>query len=129
MLLLGLDDRGRAEIDGAPIPVAPAELRLPRAMAERRTTSPRYWAMLRKEGEQAVCYWSPLDQQSLIRANVAPGQPSRHDTRLRRVPVLYSSVHVPFYPRAELEFVRSNGTSAGAFRFGELPGELLVALR
>jgi hypothetical protein len=42
---------------------------------------------------------------------------------------MFSSLRVPFFRRAEVEFVRADGTAAGAFRFGERPDDPMQAVR
>jgi hypothetical protein len=128
MLLLGVEKSGRVRVDGDPIEVAPSALRLGRAITKRRTTVPRAWAMIREADADRPRYWIPLDPSALIRANVPVRDGDGHVPHLVRVPDMYVTLHVPFFPRGELEFVRHEGTGAGRFRFGERPEDPMERL-
>jgi hypothetical protein len=77
--------------------------------------------MIREADADRLRYWIPLDPSALIRANVPVRDGDGHVPHLVRVPDMYVTLHVPFFPRGELEFVRHEGTGAGRFRFGDRP--------
>ena len=129
LILLGVDEQGRALVDGAPIQVTAADMRLPRAMAQRRTMRPHLWVMMREPEAEAMRYWTPVDRQSLIRANVENSEAGLHRSHLYEVPTAYSAVHLPFVPQAVVEFVRVDGRAAGLYRFGDQPTDPMVRLQ
>jgi hypothetical protein len=133
LLILGVDDGGQVIVDDPPISLAASSLRLGRAITKRRSQRPRAWAMLTESGADVVRYWVPLDPSALVRANITTddGAPDDegHSPHLERVPTMYSALRIPFFPSAELEFVRVDGTGAGAYRFGERPGDMLERIR
>ena len=98
-------------------------------MTLRRTAPPAGWALIREDGADTIRYWVPLDPDALIRANIRAADAPDHSPHLERVPVMFSSLRVPFFPRAEVEFVRANGTAAGTFRFGDRPVDPMQAVR
>jgi len=127
MLLLGVDDAGRIALDGPPIELSPSSLRFARAITSRRTTAPPMWAFVREADADVVRYWVPLNPSDAIRVNVRDdGDEAHHQGALERIPEMYQTIRVPFWPRAVVEFVHADGTSAGAFRFGDRPTDPAV---
>lgn len=83
--------------------------------------------MVTEAGADAVRYWIPLDPSALVRANVEIGD-GAHAPHLERLPDLYVTQHLPFFPEGEIEFVRREGTGAGRFRYGRAPEDPLTRI-